>query len=245
MTYSRISVPGFVLAIWLALSSLQGVAAVQTKRATIKGKTLICNTDANGEQHCTEKISPAVIAAIIVTTVGIILLAIGVWFFIRRSRNREGNVEDQFQVDASQMQGPPPIVGVTAVHSSRKRGKGKQANTTYTARYDPSSAPVLPQLAYAAGSAPVFSMSNAGPPSAPLAARMGGAGSSYGYGPGSAGPYGTPPQTAPNGKGFGQGKTPYPFVGISSSQHGHHNNHPSMSQAGGPSYVSGGYGNRI
>jgi len=200
------------------------------------GKTLICNTDANGVQQCTEKLSGGVIAAIVLTTAGAIIVLAGVVWWINRSRNRNGDVEDQLQVEASQMQGPPPIIGVNAIPSSRKRGKPKQ-NTTYAARYDPGSAPVLPQLAYAAGSAPVLSMSNAGPPSAPIAQRMG-MGSAYGYGPGSAGVH-TPPQTAPNGKSFGQGKSPYPFVGISSSQL------PPMPPAG-PSYGAGGYaGNRF
>jgi len=236
MTTRGSFVPSYILAIWLMLASLQGAAAQHTKRAT---KKLICNTDSNGVQRCTEKISPAVIAAIVVTTVGVILLAIGVWFFIHRARSRrEENVEDQLQVEASQMQGPPPIIGVNAIPSSRKRGK-KHQNTTYAANYDPSSAPVLPHLAHTVGhgSAPVLSMSMAhGPPSAPITRLQG---SAYGYGPNSAGPYGTPPQTAPNGKGFGHGKSPYPFVGISSSQL------PPMPQAG-PSYASGGYvGNRF
>jgi hypothetical protein len=239
MTYSTVSVPSFVLAIWLCLSSLNSAAAAPIVRRAVTAKTgttKVCNTDADGVMHCTEKLSGAVIAAIIVTTVAVIGLAIVVWWFIRRSRARAASAEDQLQVEASQMQGPPPIIGVNAIPSSRKRGKNKQlASTTYAATYDTSSAPVLPQLAYAAGSAPVFS--NAGPPSAPLAARMG-HGQAYGYGPGSAGPFATPPQTAPNGKAFGQKNTPYPFTGISSNQL------PPMPQPG-PSYAGGGYGNRI
>jgi hypothetical protein len=246
MTNSRsiVSVPGFVLAIWLSLFSVQGVAAHQAtafaKRAA--GKTLICSTGPDGQQHCTEKLNTGVIAAIVVVTILVIAVFIGIGVFVYHMRRQKGDdVENQSQlsVEASQMQGPPPIIGVTAIPSSRKRGKKNAAqlvNTTYAANYDPSSAPVLPQLAYAAGSAPVLSMRDGGPPSAPIAARMG-LGSAYGYGPGSAGAY-TPPQTAPNGKAFGKGQSPYPFVGISSTQL------PPMPH-GGPSYASGGYGNRI
>ncbi|KAK0244531.1 hypothetical protein EDD85DRAFT_202099 [Armillaria nabsnona] len=89
----------------------------------------VCHTTDSGDNVCKQQISTAVKVAIGVVVVAVVLLALGVFYFIRRFRSKKQEESVGFDIEPSQIEGPP----VTAAAS---------LTTTYAAKYDPSSAPV-------------------------------------------------------------------------------------------------------
>jgi len=202
-TPSTSLVPFVLAALVLALSSVPGADAKK-----------ICRTDPNGVIHCQEKLSKTVIAAIAATTVSVVLLIVGAIFYIMRTRARKDQLST-LDIEASQISGPPAILSAT-------RGTTYAANYSPASyRYNPASAPALPQLSFA------------GAGSAPMAYQ--GSGHGHGkvpYSPGMKMPFS--PQTAPHNGGWtvaktkkGKERAQYPFGGISSTHL------PPMPQASG------------
>ncbi|KAK0222139.1 hypothetical protein IW262DRAFT_958820 [Armillaria fumosa] len=89
----------------------------------------ICHMTDSGDSICKQQISTAVKVAIGVVVVAVVLLALGVFYFIRRFRSKKQEESACFDIEPSQIEGPPATVAASLT-------------TTYAARYDPSSAPV-------------------------------------------------------------------------------------------------------
>lgn len=89
----------------------------------------VCHTTESGDSICKQQISTTVKVAIGVVVVAVVLLALGVFYFIRRFRSKKQEESACFDIEPSQIEGPPATVAASLT-------------TTYAARYDPSSAPV-------------------------------------------------------------------------------------------------------
>ncbi|KAK0487130.1 hypothetical protein IW261DRAFT_592560 [Armillaria novae-zelandiae] len=90
----------------------------------------VCHTTDSGDHVCKQQISTAVKVAIGIVVVTVVLLALGVFYFIRRFRSKKQEEESAgLDVEPSQIEGPPATAAASLM-------------TTYAAKYDPSSAPV-------------------------------------------------------------------------------------------------------
>jgi len=208
MSSSRTRFLATALPILWTLSSVDGVEA---KR--------VCHIDTQGNELCQQMISPAIIGAIVASSVCVILLAIAVWLYIRRTRARRAEADVAFTVDANQIEGPPVMVRANTTYAATysnasysnysktgsnysKSGGGPSSNYPSYSKSSTNNYLNYPGSAFGSGfemdlgSAPAM---YGGPLSAPGGPRAGGSAASG-------------PSTA------ALGKPPYPFTGISSMQ---------------------------
>ncbi|SJL07170.1 uncharacterized protein ARMOST_10513 [Armillaria ostoyae] len=131
----------------------------------------VCHTTDSGDNVCKQRISTAVKVAIGVVVVAVVLLALGVFYFIRRFRSKKQEEESVgFNIEPSQIEGPPVTAAVSLT-------------TTYAAKYDPSSAPVrMPSSSPSVSgkSKKIFANLRQGPSTAPTGRVA--AGGSYPFG---------------------------------------------------------------
>ncbi|KAG7444195.1 uncharacterized protein BT62DRAFT_257673 [Guyanagaster necrorhizus] len=117
----------------------------------------VCHTTDSGDNVCKQRISTAVKVAIGVVVIAVFLLALGVFYFIRRSRSKRQEEESSgFDIEPSQIEGPRATAAVSL------------PTTTYAAKYDPSSAPVRMSSPSVSGkSKKIFANLRQGPSTAP------------------------------------------------------------------------------
>lgn len=130
----------------------------------------VCHTTDSGDNICKQQISTAVKVAIGVVVVAVVLLALGVFYFIRRFRSKKQEESAGFDIEPSQIEGPPATAAASLM-------------TTYAAKYDPSSAPVrMPSSSpnVSGKSKKIFANLRQGPSTAPTGRVT--AGGSYPFG---------------------------------------------------------------
>ncbi|KAJ7079915.1 hypothetical protein C8R43DRAFT_344663 [Mycena crocata] len=103
----------------------------------------VCVTSDTGAITCENKLSTGTIAALVVTIILLITLLGGIvaFFFYRRRRlaaAKSAIAANAYVIEASQMRGPAAF-GSAPVHPTKGSG---QPYTTYSATYDPRSAPL-------------------------------------------------------------------------------------------------------
>jgi len=95
-------------ALAVAFGILTLASNVPTANALLSGK--VCTTDENGKSHCKDRVSKGAKIAIGIICLLVLLLLLSIVGCIIRGRRRAAASEKEYNVEASQVQGPPTII---------------------------------------------------------------------------------------------------------------------------------------
>lgn len=161
----------------------------------------VCTKDQNGKQDCKNRIPRGAKIAIAVVCIIVLLLVLGLVICVIANRRRAAASEREYNVEASQMDGPPTIIA-----------------TEYNPRSGPS-----PVYGVDGPKAARFAIGNLSPspqvsgPRFPSATHQYNNSNAYYYNSNAPEPQMSQTRTAPVSQAsFTQNKQPYPFNGISS-----------------------------